>query len=550
MGAEELGGMPRNDAVRLMTRTPEGRHGRRAEEARVTVDALDATPARSRATCSSATPPASTGATGTCSHLLHRRLPCRLRRHRRVAQRRRDHRMDGVAHDACGHTLHRITNVAVVAGRADGARARCYVDALVMGADNLAGASATGYYDDELVERRAAGGSPAAASPRCSCSSSATGRPPEGPRDARRCPARRAARDPGDAPSRCPARTSSSSGRSAPPSARRTCTSWTTTARPRRRARRDGLRPGPRHRPRPRVRRRGRGARAGCRDGFPVGARVTAMPILLVDGGLTGRRSSASTPRPGQFRRAAGRRGADGPSRPDGAVPTPSRSSTPSRRRVLRPQLGDRTGRGRDRDRGRRHRPVRGGRAGPPGLERIVSDFNPSGASWPSSSGPTITDPAERSPSTSTGAGRRAMGPRTRRGVRVRGAPGLIEQIVDVLCDVDADLLRRRLVHRRHAGLHRGDAQGGDDPVRRRPHARRLVRHPRPHRRRDAWTRFPASASASDSTTSPPRSIAPGIRRPAEDHRPPSALNPTAHDGGGRPPIRPGATVGRHRRSR
>ena len=30
----------------------------------------------------------------------------------------------------------------------------------------------------------------------------------------------------------------------------------------------------------------------------------------------------------------------------------------------------------------------------------------------------------------------------------------------------------------------------------------------------------------------------------------PQLLNPTAHDGGGRPPIRPGATAGRHRRSR
>jgi 3-phenylpropionate/cinnamic acid dioxygenase small subunit len=54
------------------------------------------------------------------------------------------------AHRECGHTLHRISNQTVdVDG--DAARARCYVDAVVMGADNQTGVRAVGIYDDELV---------------------------------------------------------------------------------------------------------------------------------------------------------------------------------------------------------------------------------------------------------------------------------------------------------------------------------------------------------------------------------------------------------------
>jgi 3-phenylpropionate/cinnamic acid dioxygenase small subunit len=55
------------------------------------------------------------------------------------------------SHEPCGNTLHRITNVAVTADGEDGIRARSYVDALVMSADNRSGARAVGYYDDDLV---------------------------------------------------------------------------------------------------------------------------------------------------------------------------------------------------------------------------------------------------------------------------------------------------------------------------------------------------------------------------------------------------------------
>lgn len=56
-----------------------------------------------------------------------------------------------VVHDACGHTLHRITNIVVSPGT-KGVTARSYVEALVLGPDNGAGVRATGFYDDELVE--------------------------------------------------------------------------------------------------------------------------------------------------------------------------------------------------------------------------------------------------------------------------------------------------------------------------------------------------------------------------------------------------------------
>jgi 3-phenylpropionate/cinnamic acid dioxygenase small subunit len=54
------------------------------------------------------------------------------------------------SHTHCGHTLHRITNHAIVP-TADGVDARSYVDAIVMAPDNKTGVRAVGYYDDGLV---------------------------------------------------------------------------------------------------------------------------------------------------------------------------------------------------------------------------------------------------------------------------------------------------------------------------------------------------------------------------------------------------------------
>ena len=54
------------------------------------------------------------------------------------------------SHQACGYTLHRITNQAMTPN-GDGVTARCYVDAIVMAADNQSGVRVAGFYDDELV---------------------------------------------------------------------------------------------------------------------------------------------------------------------------------------------------------------------------------------------------------------------------------------------------------------------------------------------------------------------------------------------------------------
>ena len=53
------------------------------------------------------------------------------------------------SHEACSHTMHRITNLAVTP-RDGGVAARSYVDAVIMFGDDQ-GVHAIGYYDDELV---------------------------------------------------------------------------------------------------------------------------------------------------------------------------------------------------------------------------------------------------------------------------------------------------------------------------------------------------------------------------------------------------------------
>lgn len=54
------------------------------------------------------------------------------------------------AHALAGHTMHRLTNQ-VITVDGDSARARTYVDALIMLADNNSGVNAAGFYDDEFV---------------------------------------------------------------------------------------------------------------------------------------------------------------------------------------------------------------------------------------------------------------------------------------------------------------------------------------------------------------------------------------------------------------
>ena len=54
-------------------------------------------------------------------------------------------------HEPLGHSLHRITNPSVTS---DGevVTARSYVDAIVLGPDNVSGAQAAGWYDDVVVQ--------------------------------------------------------------------------------------------------------------------------------------------------------------------------------------------------------------------------------------------------------------------------------------------------------------------------------------------------------------------------------------------------------------
>jgi 3-phenylpropionate/cinnamic acid dioxygenase small subunit len=59
-------------------------------------------------------------------------------------------------HENCGHTLHRISNVAVEA-HSDGARARSYVDAVIMGPNDRSGVRAIGFYHDHLIHSELAG---------------------------------------------------------------------------------------------------------------------------------------------------------------------------------------------------------------------------------------------------------------------------------------------------------------------------------------------------------------------------------------------------------
>ena len=60
-------------------------------------------------------------------------------------------------HADMGHTVHRITNMAVeVDGDGDTATARSYVDVVLMTGDGAAGAHAVGFYDDQI--RRIADG--------------------------------------------------------------------------------------------------------------------------------------------------------------------------------------------------------------------------------------------------------------------------------------------------------------------------------------------------------------------------------------------------------
>lgn len=55
-----------------------------------------------------------------------------------------------VTHADVGHTLHRLSNIAISV-QDDEATARTYVDAVLMAQDGASGVNALGFYDDRLV---------------------------------------------------------------------------------------------------------------------------------------------------------------------------------------------------------------------------------------------------------------------------------------------------------------------------------------------------------------------------------------------------------------
>lgn len=54
------------------------------------------------------------------------------------------------SHAAAGHTMHRLTNQ-VIAVDGDSAKARTYVDGLIMFGEGNSGVNAVGFYDDDVV---------------------------------------------------------------------------------------------------------------------------------------------------------------------------------------------------------------------------------------------------------------------------------------------------------------------------------------------------------------------------------------------------------------
>ena len=54
------------------------------------------------------------------------------------------------SHAGMGHTMHRLSNIATTVD-GDTARARSYVDAVLMSADGKTGLNPIGFYEDELV---------------------------------------------------------------------------------------------------------------------------------------------------------------------------------------------------------------------------------------------------------------------------------------------------------------------------------------------------------------------------------------------------------------
>ena len=228
-----------------------------------------------------------------------------------------------------------------------------------------------------------------------------------------------------------------------------------------------------------------------CTDQFPVGTRVTAMPILLVDGGLGGTKVIGQHPEAqGSFgellvvnelmaRAVVGDVSDDAVALVDAfAVGEFYVRSSAIGAGEVAIVIG----------------------AGAIGLSAVaalasrgidpivVSDFNPERRELAKQFGAhVLIDPADQSPFDAfRDLAEGAVDHQASSGLRMRRRPRPPRADHRRLRDVDPDLRRRRLVHRRHRRLHRRHPQGRDHPVRRRTSPRGLVRHSRRHLRRTA----------------------------------------------------------------
>ena len=228
----------------------------------------------------------------------------------------------------------------------------------------------------------------------------------------------------------------------------------------------------------------------GCTDQFPVGARVTSMPMRLVDGGAGGMRII------GQHPEAQGSFG-------ELLVVAGSGGQAGRRRRLQRRRRADRRVRRRRvlRPLGADWHPVRSPiviGAGAVGLSAvaalasrgiepiIVADYKSERRELARDGfgAHIVVDPAEKSPFDAF-----QRGARRTRNARVRQS--IFECVGRRRADPEdrrirrnghPDLLRGRLVHRRHPRHHHRDPPGRHHPVRRRSAPAGLVRHARRHR--------------------------------------------------------------------
>jgi NADPH:quinone reductase-like Zn-dependent oxidoreductase len=265
-----------------------------------------------------------------------------------------------------------------------------------------------------------------------------------------------------------------------------------------------------------------------CSGAFPVGTRVTAMPVLLADdgvGGMSIKVIGQHPEAPGSFGELflvseAMARAVPAGVDPDAVALVDAFAVGEFYVRSAAVDAGD--------------VPIVVG-AGAIGLSTvvalasrgiepiIVSDFKPERRALAERFGAhVLVDPAR---TVAVRGVARAPARQTCRCLRVRRRAGPSPADRELVRDVDADLCRRRVVPDRLGRLRHGDAQGRRHPVRRRPSSRRLVRHLRRRVRRP--TRSAALRRRNHHPRRTPRCIRrhPARQGAAEGSRSPEQVN-------------------------